>query len=426
MMKKYKILALTLCVAVLISGCTENKTTPAVSEVPETSTTVITTVSTAETSETTQRETTADTTAAKSVPGIALDYLPDYASVIFNRREFYLGDIGHEKLYSLLEELEPLDADSISLGYDVDSTGFQISNKINLRGDKSASFCRMLSREGWVITGYGSQLYRESPELTALFAEMIRNLDHDDNRWYYYKDRQEREPALYTDDIYRGQMYGVYRLYGSRELENDAFDAYITGNGQTYPVYVLEEPTDETDVYIGDYFFPDMPDDPGEYVLHVCGMECTFRIRDFSEFDDVLDVSAERTETGAVINVSAKVSGKLWHISIDSGDKEMQLMYEKTDGDNELEAGEALSASVRGYTDEELEDAFGQVKKAIEEGSTDAMYIMSFFGIGYDSTDDEIKDILNSVCRIDPDKEYTIMLSFETDDGKQYLHYKNF
>ena len=61
MMKKYKILAFTLCAAVMLSGCTENKTTPAASEAPETSAPVVTTVSTAET---TQSETTADTTTA--------------------------------------------------------------------------------------------------------------------------------------------------------------------------------------------------------------------------------------------------------------------------------------------------------------------------------------------------------------------------
>ena len=68
MMKKYKTLALTLCAAVMLSGCTENKTTSAASDATETSAPVVTTVSTAETSVTTESETTADSTTTAADP----------------------------------------------------------------------------------------------------------------------------------------------------------------------------------------------------------------------------------------------------------------------------------------------------------------------------------------------------------------------
>ena len=303
--------------------------------------------------------------------------------------------------------------------------GYAYWDSINFNGDKSISFMRLLSNEGWIITGFGSQLYRESPELTELFAEMIRNGDYN-NVFYVEKDREEREPTLVTDDIYRGQMYGTYRLYGNKMDEKDAYEAYVTGNGQTYPLYVLKGLTDETDVYIGDYFFPDMPDEPGEYVLHAGGLESTFHIRDFSEFPDIINVNVERAENSAQINIVPKVNGRIGQISFYSGDTPMMLMYDDTDSDGTVKVGETLTAVVRGYTDSELADAFDEVKNAIEAEDGTAMYMLGFWGIGYGSTDSEINEMIGHVCSIEPEREYTVLLLFETDDGKQYFHYKKF
>ena len=437
----YKLTSLAIAAALVLSGCVETKT-PADSEKTTETTASVTTTGTEETTTTTtsEAETTKAVTAETAVnedivtettapcgsaQGIILDYDPDWIGVDFNRREFYLGDIKPERLYSLLEQLEPIESDHITLALGVDSSGFAYWDSINFNGDKKVSFMRLLSNEGWIITGFGSQLYRESSELTELFAEMMRNGDYN-NVFYTEKDREKREPALVTDDIYRGQMYGSYRLYGSKMNEKDAYEAYVTGNGQTYPLYVLKGLTDETDVYIGDYFFPDMPDEPGEYVLHAGGLESTFNIRDFSEFPEIINVNVERTENGAQINIVPNMSGRIGQISFYSDNTLMTLMHDDTDTDSTVRAGESLTEVVRGYTDNELADAFEQVKNAIETEDGTAMYILDFYGIGCSSTDSEIKEIIGHVCSIEPEREYAVVLLFETDDGNEYFHYIKF